>query len=71
MAKVKKKRSKKYSGVDAAQQRPTVTRVQAVSRGRLNQWIFERQKLLKTTGTITLILAIILLIVSGIISLVS
>ena len=47
MAKVKKKRNKKYTGADAAATRPTITRVQAVNRSKLGQWLFENQKMLK------------------------
>ena len=69
MAKVKKKRNKKYSGADAAQQKPVITRVQAVNRNPLAQWIHERQKLLKALGIGALIVLVLVLIVSGIVSL--
>ena len=69
MAKVKKKRNKKYTGADAAATRPTITRVQAVNRGKLGQWLFENQKLLKMIRNVLLIGLVIAIIVSGIISL--
>lgn len=69
MAKVKKKRNKKYTGADAAATRPTITRVQAVNRGKLGQWLFENQKMLKMTRNILLIGLIVAIIISGIISL--
>lgn len=47
MAKQKKKRTKKYSGTDAAITRPIVTRVSAANRNKLGQWWFERKKFLK------------------------
>jgi CHASE3 domain sensor protein len=69
MAKVKKKRNKKYTGADAAATRPTITRVQAVNRGKLGQWLFENQKMLKMIRNVLLIGLVIAIIVSGIISL--
>ena len=69
MDKVKKKRNKKYTGADAAATRPTITRVQAVNRGKLGQWLFENQKMLKMIRNVLLIGLVIAIIVSGIISL--
>ena len=69
MAKVKKKRNKKYTGADAAATRPTITRVQAVNRGKLRQWLFENQKMLKMIRNILLIGLIVAIIISGIVSL--
>lgn len=69
MVKVKKKRNKKYTGADAAATRPTITRVQAVNRGKLGQWLFENQKMLKMIRNVLLIGLVIAIIVSGIISL--
>lgn len=45
--KSKKKRNKKYQGVDAAVTRPTVTRLTAANRSKLGQWWFERKRILK------------------------
>ena len=67
--KVKKKRNKKYTGADAAATRPTITRVQAVNRGKLGQWLFENQKMLKMIRNVLLIGLIVAIIISGIISL--
>lgn len=47
MAKQKKKRSKVYSGADAAAAKPTITRISAVNRSKLGQWWFDRKKILK------------------------
>ena len=69
MAKVKKKRNKKYTGADAAATRPTITRVQAVNRGKPGQWLFENQKMLKMIRNVLLIGLVIAIIISGIISL--
>lgn len=60
MAKQKKKRTKKYTGQDAAAtSRPTITRVEAVHRSRLNQWWFDRKRILKPI----LIAAIVIIVV--------
>ena len=69
MAKQKKKRSKKYSGVYAATTRPSVTRIQAVSRSSAGQWLYERKKLLRGVGIGVVIVIIVIVIITGIISL--
>ena len=69
MAKVKKKRNKKYTGADAAATRPTITRVQAVNRSKLGQWLFENKKMLKMIRNVLLIGLVVAIIISGIISL--
>ena len=69
MAKVKKKRNKKYTGADAAATRPTITRIQAVNRGKLGQWLFENQKMLKMIRNVLLIGLVVAIIISGIVSL--
>ena len=69
MAKVKKKRNKKYTGADAAATRPTITRVQAVNRSKLGQWLFENKKMLKMIRNVLLIGLIVAIIISGIVSL--
>ena len=69
MAKVKKKRNKKYTGADAAATRPTITRVQAVNRSKLGQWLFENKKMLKMIRNILLIGLVVAIIISGIVSL--
>ncbi len=69
MAKTKKKRNKKYTGADAASARPTITRVQAVSRSRTGQWLYEKRKLARPVGIVALIVAVLVLVISGIISL--
>lgn len=59
MVKQKKKRTKKYSGTDAAVTRPVVTRMTAANRSNLGQWWFERKRILKpvliTAGIATLL----------------
>ena len=47
MAKQKKKRSKKYSGSDAAMTRPSITRVEAVQRSKIGQWWHDHKRIAK------------------------
>lgn len=47
MAKQKKKRNKVYSGQGAAATRPTVTRLSAVQRNKLQQWWFDKKRIAK------------------------
>lgn len=67
MVKQKKKRTKKYSGTDAAVTRPIVTRVTAANRGKVGQWWFERKRILKpiliTAGVALLLVWLIIEIV--------
>lgn len=67
MAKQKKKRTKKYSGTDAAITRPIVTRVSAANRNKLGQWWFERKRFLKpiliTAAIVTLLVWLVIEII--------
>ena len=47
MAKQKKKRNKAYTGQDAAVGRPTVTRISAANRNKVQQWWFEKKRIAK------------------------
>lgn len=47
MAKQKKKRNKSYTGVDAKITRPSVTRVTAENRNRIQQWWLDNKRLAK------------------------
>lgn len=69
MSQSKKKRSKKYTGADAAQVRPTITKVQAVQRGPVRQWLFENKQLVKIGKTAALVVVVLILIITGIASL--
>ena len=60
MVKQKKKRNKKYTGADAAMTRPSVTKVQAVSRSTLGQWWYEKKRVVKP---ILIVSAVILVVV--------
>lgn len=43
--KQKKKRNKVYRGVEAAIDRPVITRVTAVNRSKLGQWWFDHKRI--------------------------
>jgi hypothetical protein len=59
MAKQKKKRTKVYTGADAADAKPVITRISAVNRSKLGQWWFDRKKFLRPI----LIAAVVILVV--------
>jgi hypothetical protein len=47
MPKQKKKRNKIYTGTDASMARPTVTRISAANRNKIQQWWFEKKRIAK------------------------
>jgi len=47
MAKQKKKRNKPYTGADASVSRPTVTRISAANRNKIQQWWFDKKRIAK------------------------
>ena len=59
MAKQKKKRNKAYTGADASVTRPTVTRLTAANRNKVQQWWFEKKRLAKPA----IIAAVVILVV--------
>lgn len=63
MSKQKKKRNKKYSGIDAKKSNSTVTvrKVTASNRGKVGQWIFEHKTLLRTGLIILLVVAVVVI----------
>lgn len=67
MGQQKKKRTKKYSGADAASARPSITRVQAVNRSKIGQWWHEKKRVAKP---ILIAAAVVIVIVWLIIELV-
>lgn len=69
MNKKKKKRTKKYTGVDAVATRPAVHRITAINRSTTGQWLHERRSYLRRIGTALLIAGLLGLIISGILSL--
>lgn len=71
MAKQKKKRTKKYSGPDAALTKPAITRVTAVNRSKLGQYWYERKRILKPGLTVAGIIVAVIVLVIEIIRVVS
>lgn len=71
MSKQKKKRSKKYTGADAATTRPTVTRVKAVKRTKLQQWWLDRRRALKPALIAAAIISAFIWLIAEIIRLAS
>lgn len=65
--KQKKKRTKKYSGVDARVGTPMVTRVSAEERSRFKEWWMVYGQLTKFAGAVVGIIAVVVLLVIGII----
>lgn len=47
MAKQKKKRNKQYTGENASIKQPTVTRLTAANRNRVQQWWIEKKRFAK------------------------
>lgn len=70
MAKQKKKRTKTYSGVDAKITKPSVTRVSAVNRNRIQQWWFDNKRLAKpiliATGVAIIVIWLVIELVRAI-----
>lgn len=60
----KKKRNKAYQGSGAAKTRPSVTRIEAVNRGRLRQWWFEKKPIIKPVALIGGVVIFIVWLVS-------
>ncbi|MFY9228001.1 MAG: hypothetical protein WAO28_01590 [Candidatus Microsaccharimonas sp.] len=62
--KQKKKRNKVYRGVDAAIDRPAVTRISAVNRSRIGQWWFDHKRIARPiiigVAVITVVIILVL-----------
>lgn len=69
MSKNKKKRNKVYSGPGAAITKPVITKIEASNRSKINQWFYERKKIIVTIAKIIGIIIFITLIIIGIIDL--
>lgn len=70
MAKNKKKRTKRYTGTDAAQG-PVVHKYEAVERSRVGDWWVDNKLKVRIFSVLALIAGILTLIVSGIVTLVT
>lgn len=69
MAKQKKKRNKAYTGTDAAVTRPTITRVSAVNRSKVGQWLYEHRQLRRPAIIALVVAAVIAFIIVAIVQL--
>lgn len=67
--KQKKKRTKKYQGINAKVSTPIVTRVSAEERSQLKEWWLQYRQLVRIGGAFVGIIAVLLLLVIGIIGL--
>jgi len=70
--KQKKKRNKVYRGVDAAIDRPVVTRITAANRNKVSQWWFDHKRVAKpvligtgVTAAVVVLIVEIVRIASG------
>jgi hypothetical protein len=65
MSKSKKKRNKKYSGVDAksADNLVRVHKVNAVVRSPFGQWLHEHKKFLRRAGVVALVVGVVVFLV--------
>ena len=59
MAKQKKKRNKVYKGAGAAVTQPTVTRISAVKRNKLQQWWLEKKRIAKPVSIAALVVVVV------------
>ncbi len=69
MAKQKKKRSKKYTGADAAITTPTVTRMTAANRSKLGQWFYERKQFLRPVLITAVVVIVVVMVIIEIVHL--
>ena len=63
MGKNKKKRNKLYAGPGAVEAKPVITKVVAVNRSKLSQWIFERKAVLKTATKILAVVGVLIFLI--------
>ena len=62
--KQKKKRTKVYTGVDAAITRPVVTKISAVNRNFVSQWWFDNKRIARPIIIVVLVVtALVFLII--------
>lgn len=66
--KQKKKRSKPYTGIDAAITRPVVTKISAVNRNRVSQWWFDHKRIARPVIIAVLIAVAITILIIGLVS---
>lgn len=59
MSKQKKKRNKPYTGTGSNATRPQTIRVEAVKRGKLQQWWHDRKQVVKPVAITTLVVTLL------------
>lgn len=69
MAKTKKKRTKAYSGSNAAVKTPTVMRISAVNRSKPGQWWYDHKKIAKPVLIVSAVVVVIIVCITEIIRL--
>lgn len=69
MSKNKKKRNKKYSGVNAAISQPVITRIEAVNRNKVSQYWFDHKKVAKPVLIASGVIAFLIILIFQIIGL--
>ena len=71
--KQKKKRSKAYTGIDAAITRPIVTKISAINRNPISQWWFDHKRIARpiiiaaliASGVVILIVELVRIATNG------
>jgi hypothetical protein len=65
--KQKKKRNKVYRGAEAAISRPVITKVTAVNRSKVGQWLYDRRQFRRPVLIATGVVAAIALLTAALI----
>lgn len=65
--KQKRKRTKKYQGVDAKVDTPHVMRVSAEERSRLKEWWLQYGQITKLVSGVVLVIFVVILVIVGIV----
>ena len=71
MAKQKKKRSKPYTGQDAAMDKPSVTRISAANRNKVQQWWFDNKRIAKPVAIAVAVAIVVIWLLVELIRIVS
>lgn len=67
----KKKRNKSYQGADARVSAPAITRVSAVSRHPVHQWLYDRRRIIRPALITAAVVFVITLVIIEIIRMTS
>jgi hypothetical protein len=66
--KQKKKRNKPYRGVDAAIDRPILTRISAANRNPVSQWWFDHKRIAKPIIIAAVVITIVIILIAQLVS---